>query len=343
MAASHYPPQAFAALRTPIGVEMQYRAVSGASVTHLKDELRGFQKDLGVRRHRFGEPDVAADDRTGSDHRVSAQNGRSRVDDDVVFEGWMALLVAVAFTGVPGQGQGAEGDSLVESHAVADFSGFADHHAGPMVNEKALPNVGSRVDIDSCQAVSVLAHDAGQEGHFLVPELMSRPVNRDGKEPRVAEDDLVVAPGCRIAFVCGTHIRRQQSAQGGERFDEGDGDLLAAIFTADTGEIVADAVVTQGQRHLFREAFKEGRRLLPEVVTEVELFEPGADKIAGIENPGNPLHDVDDGIAGGDGFRADMIEAFLAIAGMYQPIYHAGDFLAELSAGGRLRKALILS
>jgi len=106
---------------------------------------------------------------------------------------------------------------------------------------------------------------------------------------------------------------------------------------------VANAVVPQGHRHLFRQAFKEGRRLLPEVVTEVELIEPGADEIAGIENPGNPLHDVDDGIAGGDGFRADMVEALLAIAGMYQPIYHAGDFLAELSAGGRLRAALILS
>ena len=91
---------------------------------------------------------------------------------------------------------------------------------------------------------------------------------------------------------------------------------------------MADAVVPQGSGHLFGERFEKRRRLLPEVVAQVELLEARADEIPGVKDAGN-LHDIDDGIPRGDGFRAHMVEALLHCR-RHQLIHNTGDFLPEL-------------
>jgi hypothetical protein len=87
--------------------------------------------------------------------------------------------------------------------------------------------------------------------------------------------------------------------------------------------------------------FEKRRRLLPEVVAQIELFQAGADEISGIEDPADSLNDIDDRIPRGDGFRAYMVEALLSTAGEHQLIHNAGDFLAELPTRCNLDLALI--
>src|SRR5947208_3105235 len=46
----------------------------------------GFVADAATRRHGLDQPCVAADDRAAPDHRVAAEDGRARVDRDVVLD-----------------------------------------------------------------------------------------------------------------------------------------------------------------------------------------------------------------------------------------------------------------
>jgi len=53
------------------------------------------------------------------------------------------------------------------------------------------------MNIDPGEAVGVFTHDSRDQRDLLVEELVSDPVDGDGKETRIAEDDFVVALGRR--------------------------------------------------------------------------------------------------------------------------------------------------
>ena len=62
-----------------------------------------------------------------------------------------------------------------------------------MIDEEAPAYLGSRVDVAPRAGVRPLAHDAGHEGHAHLEELVGHPVDRDGEQPWIGQNDLVQA------------------------------------------------------------------------------------------------------------------------------------------------------
>ena len=60
-----------------------------------------------------------------------------------------AHQIAVA---VGGEAQRPERHALIELHVVADLARLADHHAGAVVDEKMLADLGARMDVDARSA-----------------------------------------------------------------------------------------------------------------------------------------------------------------------------------------------
>lgn len=59
-----------------------------------QSRLRLGLHDTRAGRHRFGQPDVAADNTAFTDDRVTAEDGRAGIDDDVIFNRRVAFLPA---------------------------------------------------------------------------------------------------------------------------------------------------------------------------------------------------------------------------------------------------------
>src|SRR5688572_1973114 len=128
-------------------------------------------ENLGVWRHALGDPDVAADHGVFPDHGVAPEDGSARVDRHVVFDGRMALLRERGSGAlVAPRAQGAQGHALVNLHVVADVGGRPDHDAGAMVNEKALTDARSRVNVDPGSTVGVFADDARNHRYVRLVE-----------------------------------------------------------------------------------------------------------------------------------------------------------------------------
>ncbi len=107
--------------------------------------------------HAAREPDVAADDRAATDGDAP-EDGGARIDDDVVLDDrvpWQSLDQCAAL--VDREPLCAEGDGLVESHALADDGRLADHDAGAVVDEEASADGGAGVDVDAVFANAELS------------------------------------------------------------------------------------------------------------------------------------------------------------------------------------------
>jgi hypothetical protein len=104
------------------------------------DDFAGNADDGSAGRHGMN------DDGTGANFDIIAEfnvaeNGSAGADDNAVANGGVTFAAYVA--------SAAEGHALVKQNIVADFGGFADDDAEPMIDEKALADFGARVDFDA--------------------------------------------------------------------------------------------------------------------------------------------------------------------------------------------------
>ena len=235
----------------------------------LIDQSRRFDNHRGIRRYRIGQPDISADDRTCSDNGFASEDGCAGIDDDIILNGGMAFPASEFVTGSFGDGQSAQRDSLVNSDVVPDFGGFADHHPGSMVNDETFSDFGGRVNIDTGNAVSIFGHNPRQQRHAEIHQLMGNSINGDGKYTRIAEDDLIIAPGGRVAMVGGPHIVRQRFAEGGNGFQKLQGQLITLFFTLAAGLIISQTVMPDAATDLLGKHVKQSRGRLAHRIFQV--------------------------------------------------------------------------
>ena len=76
---------------------------------------------------------------------------------------------------------------------MANYSGLSNNDPGSVIDKKELSNLSARMDIDPGLGVGKLRDHARQERDSLRVQLMGHAVNHDGKDTRIAEDNLVVA------------------------------------------------------------------------------------------------------------------------------------------------------
>ncbi len=91
--------------------------------------------------------------------------------------------------------------------------------------------------------------------------------------------------------------------------------------------MVAEAFMPDTQRDLFGQNLEKRGLFLPQVIFQIQIINPGTDKIAGEENTPGPFNDIDSGIEGREGFRTDVRKAILLIAGPDQFLDQPRDFL----------------
>ena len=89
-----------------------------------------------------------------------AEDRRIGVDHDLIFDRRVAFGFANDLAGlcVAGKGSSAQGDALVELHAVADLGRLADDHARAVIDEESPADRGPGVDVDARLAVCVFGH-----------------------------------------------------------------------------------------------------------------------------------------------------------------------------------------
>src|SRR5262249_33963383 len=101
-----------------------------------------------------------------ADARVAAENGRPRINRDVVLDVRVALVALAAneFSAVPAASgvERAEGDAVIQRDVISHGRRLADYHAGAMVNEEGFPDGRTGVDIDPRMAVAHFRHHARQ-------------------------------------------------------------------------------------------------------------------------------------------------------------------------------------
>src|ERR1019366_1000822 len=121
--------------------------------THAHDTPR-YTDDGRVVRHRMN------DNGTGADLHViadpdAAEYFRARSNDDVVADRGMALAVFIT--------RASQRYPLVEKHIVADFGGFADHHAHAVVDEKTAADGRARMYFNARQKSGYLRDETRQK------------------------------------------------------------------------------------------------------------------------------------------------------------------------------------
>jgi hypothetical protein len=141
--------------------------------------------------------------------------------------------------------------------------------------KKLSPISAPGVNVYARDTVRVLGHDPGNQRNSLPMELMGQSVHRDGKKTGVTEYDLIIAFGRGITFVGSPDILRQKVPDAGHLIYEIHGECLSLLFTLDTGQLETPALMAYGEGNLFGQRFEQRRRLLSEIVGEVDLIDTG--------------------------------------------------------------------
>ncbi len=179
---------------------------------------------MGSGRHRFGEPDVPPHHAARTDHGLASKNLGSGVDGDIVLHGGVTLDPAQARALL--DRASAQGHPLIDAHVVANHSGFADHHPGPVIDEKVTADARARMDIDTRPIMGVLAHDPGDQRHLPQIEFVGDAVDRKGPDGRVGDGDFIIARGSWVSREGGRHILGDQFPQPDQGPDESRRDRL---------------------------------------------------------------------------------------------------------------------
>ena len=139
---------------------------------------------------------VGDDDRVGADLRSVADRDRpeqlrARSDRDVVLDGRMALAALEAGA--------AEGDALVDRHAVADLGRLADDDAGSVVDEEVAADPRAGMDLDPGQGAGRVDDHPRAAPWRRSGAARARRGGRGAPGPRPSEERIARVPTERAA------------------------------------------------------------------------------------------------------------------------------------------------
>ena len=161
------------------------------------DDVRGHADDGGVGRH------VGQHHRAGADAGVFADGDVAEdvgvvADEDAVADGGVALAVALAGA--------AQRDALVHGHVAAHDGGFADHHAGGVIDEQAPAEQRAGMDVDAGEEAAHLRENARRQAQVVAPEPVRNAMNPHRPKARIAEQHFEPRARSRIALHHGADV-----------------------------------------------------------------------------------------------------------------------------------------
>ena len=135
-----------------------------------------------------------------------SQNLGARADHHVVADGGMAFASFLAGS--------TQRHALIQQYVVADFGGFANHHAHSMVDETAPADLSAGMDFDSCSGADELRQDPRGEREPGAVQLMTQPMQQDGVETGITKEDFERALGGGIATEDGIDLFPERAEHG---------------------------------------------------------------------------------------------------------------------------------
>ena len=233
------------------------------------------------------------------------EDGGIGIDDDAVFKGGVAFLVGHMFF----HRQRAQRHPLVEFHLIADMRGSADNNACAMIDEEALADVGGGVDVNACFLVGEFRQHTRGQGHAVQVERVGQPIEGNGIEAGIGENDFVQTLGCGVPLENGLGIglhglmelpqplgealwklggprRRTQGAQGAgqspQQLDKGEEFLFKGGLRAGGigGEVGEEEAHRQGGELLYHGLYTRG-----EAVRSVRGKQPLNQRSVGVHPP----------------------------------------------------------
>ena len=179
------------------------------SATHKKEEFKTHTPGhvemytCGPTVYHFAQHHGTGGDAGVVTHLEGAQDLRAGAHQDIVAQRGVALSLILAGT--------TQCDALVQQAVVADLRRLADDDAHAVVDDQAVADGGTGVDLDAGPEPAPLGHAPGQEKPVVDIQPMGQPVIEDGVDAGVQEKDLQLAAGRGVAALIGG----QQAAQTG--------------------------------------------------------------------------------------------------------------------------------
>ena len=113
----------------------------------------------------FRYPDIAAYHSTFGQSDAS-ENRCITVNDDIILENWVTRN---AFDGisvvVEGKTLRAKSDALIELDIISDDTSCSDNYASSVIDGKVMAYLSSRMNVDTCFAMSLFSDDARNKGY----------------------------------------------------------------------------------------------------------------------------------------------------------------------------------
>src|SRR5699024_764555 len=130
---------------------------------------------------------------------------------------------------------------------VAEGGRLADDDARPVVDEEALADLGTWMDVDPGAGVRIFGEDPRDERHAEFPKLMGDPIRAGGLQARVAEHDLFDVRRGWIAFIRRDDVRVEDPPDRGDAPQELDHDVFGKLLglsanAADLGFVAHDTL-----------------------------------------------------------------------------------------------------
>ena len=101
-----------------------------------------------------------------------------------------------------------------------------------MVNKKAGADGRAGVNVYPGDAVGVLGDDARNQPYAFLVQVVRQPLQRNGRNARVAQQRLNRADGGGVAFVGGVYVANQQALNVRQGADKIAGDFVRLGFAA---------------------------------------------------------------------------------------------------------------
>ena len=230
-------------------------------------ELRLLNNHLASLGNRMGEPDISTDNRSGTDHGVSPQDGGSGIDNHVVLNGGMTLVATLEGTvGLLHETMGSEGHPLVDSNIVTDRCRLSNDNTGAVVDKEVLSDGCPRMNVDSGLTVRIFCHHSGENRDGPDEELMGDPVGGNGHNSRVAENDLIQVLCSRIPHIGGVYVACEDLAQAGYLLEKVNRLSLAPVKAMGADDLGPMTLVPDSSRYLMRQFLKNDVDLAPQVI-----------------------------------------------------------------------------
>jgi hypothetical protein len=288
-----------------------------------------------VRRHALRNKHIAADHAAVPNNRVATENGRPCINGDMFFDGRMPLLPPQRLPKI--RCQRAQRDALIHLHKIADFRGLSDHHARPMVDEKTSAEFCTGMDINTCQAMRMLRHDARQQRHIHVVKLMRQPLHADRVKSGIAKHSFIGAVRSGIAIECRLYIFRQERSHHRDLIEELR-DHLSGLQIAVDARLAAVIIagnllpISQAMPDLVVQLIRQLAHQLANAIGDVAGVEALMAKISGKENLPQQADAMHDLIAAGQMHAIQMPRARIVHDAVNQRIHDLRQAIIEFTA-----------